>query len=234
MRVHVPLYNLLLSITTLVYVDRVVELVTSIQKRGKLSILQSRKLIHLAATSTVIGWPFFDESHWTWRLAGLTCGLYSVKLLLHGLGLVKPTDANFFRTMKRQGQPSELLQGPLLFAGIIFLVCNYEFKTELGTYLIAAMGIGDGLAPLVGTLFPWRPYPSFDGERKTLSGSLAMLTSTLVGILLMNRLLGAPSRFEIGSAVQVALVATLAEAASGAWDNLAIPMAIVAYTKIMS
>ena len=224
----VACYNLLLSVATLLFVDRAVGFVSSIQS---LTLLESRKIIHLVATSTVLGWRLFDESHWTWRLASLTCGLYSIKLLCHGFGLV-PSEPEFYRTMTRSGRAMELCQGPLLFASIIFLVCNFEFKTDLGTYLIAAMGIGDGVAPLVGTRYPWLPYRSLGSELKTVSGSMAMFVGTFSGVYALSLILGAPSTVEPTTAARVALVAMLAEAMTGAWDNLAVPLTIIATQQL--
>ena len=223
----VPCYNLILSVAALLYVDRAVGYVSSIHR---LTLLESRKIIHVVATSTVLGWPLFDESHWTWRLASLTCGLYSLKLLAHGLGLL-PGDPEFYRTMTRTGRALELCQGPLLFASIIFSVCNFEFKTDLGTYLIAAMGFGDGVAPLVGSRYPWKPYRSLGGELKTASGSVAMFIGTFLGVYALSMILAAPSPVEPMTVARLAFVATLAEGGSGAWDNLAVPLAIIGTHK---
>lgn len=231
MEIPTPLYNVLLGIATLLYVDQAVAFVDSIQKRGRLTILQSRKIIHMVATSTVIGWAFFDHSHWTWRLASLIYGLYTIKLLAHGLALL-PVDPEFYRTMTRTGSRLELCQGPLIFASIFFFICNFGYKKDLGTYFVAAMGIGDGLAPLFGNLLPWMPFRSLGGEPKTISGSFGMFMGTFSGIYFFSWLLGTPSHLEMTKAFAVSLSATVAEAAAGAWDNIAIPLSIYTYLNI--
>jgi phytol kinase len=140
-------------------------------------------------------------------------------------------DQVFLQTMTRTGRAIELCQGPLLFSSIVFYICNFHFKTSLGTYLIASMGVGDGIAPLVGSAFPILRYRTLGrGEFKTVSGSLAMLAGTLFAIPMLSWLLGAPAApINLTQAVGVALVATLAEAVSGAWDNLAVPLAVYLY-----
>lgn len=94
------------------------------------------------------------------------------------------------------------------------------------------MGVGDGIAPLVGSAFPWISYTSFGGERKTMSGSIAMFVGTLTAIPVLGLMIGAPKPIELVHVVSIALFATIAEAVSGPWDNMAVPLTIYLYTKL--
>ena len=54
--------------------------------------------------------------------------------------------------MSRSSAPSELLYGPLQFTIFMMYVGTQLFMTLEGAILVAALGIGDGIAPIVGKL----------------------------------------------------------------------------------
>ncbi|TVQ06147.1 MAG: phosphatidate cytidylyltransferase, partial [Leptolyngbya sp. DLM2.Bin27] len=99
----------------------------------------------------------------------------------------------------------------------------------LGLPQYAALGIlvmtwGDGLAALVGQNFGRHPYKIF-GNQKSWEGSLAMATASLVVGLLVLGLTAGFTPVVVGTAVVVAIAATLLETLSFyGLDNLTVPL----------
>lgn len=134
--------------------------------------------------------------------------------------------------MSRSGKPIELCQGPLFFT-LVMLYCGlYQFRTDVGVYIMGALGYGDGIAPLIGKRYPKYPYPTWgDKQYKTISGSTAMLMATLVGIVVLQSVIGAPARLDLTKLMGVGVTATLAEAVAGKWDNPVIALATWWYCR---
>ena len=86
--------------------------------------------------------------------------------------------------------------------------------------------VGDGIAPLVGKRFPVLPYTTLGGSKKTLSGSLAMFLGSSMGILCYAQVLKVPQVVDLETVVMVSVVATIAEAVTGIWDNPAIAFSV--------
>jgi hypothetical protein len=66
-----------------------------------------------------------------------------------GAILADPNDIDV-RTMSRSSSPGELLFGPLQFTCFMMWVGIEFFMTAEGAILVAALGIGDGIAPIIG------------------------------------------------------------------------------------
>jgi hypothetical protein len=197
-------------------------------RRGLATALASRKFVHLAATGTVLYWPLFcARDGWSYRLYTVAGTLYTARILAQGLLFPNPNDPEV-KAMTRTGNPRELLVGPLVFGLALCYVGHRAFRREEATYLMAALGFGDGLAPLAAALLGGRGrYRSFvDGEVKSAAGSLGMFLGTLLGYSVLSSVLGAPETVDLGRLVGVAVAATFAEAVSGKYDNLAIVFAV--------
>ena len=157
-----------------------------------------------------------------------------MQLAVKGLLLNDPSDPDVV-TMSRSGRPIELCQGPLLFTLVMVYCGLYQFRTDLGVFVMGALGFGDGIAPLFGKRYPWGYYPTYGkGERKTLSGSLAMFTATVIGIIVLQAcILGVvPSGSGMARILRISVVATLAEGVAGKWDNPIIASAVASYCNI--
>ncbi len=106
----------------------------------------------------------------------------------------------------------------------------------LGLPQYAALGIlvmtwGDGLAAVVGQRFGRHPYKIF-GNQKSWEGSLAMAMASLVVSLVVLGLTTGFTPAVVGTAVVVAIAATLLETLSFyGLDNLTVPLgsAVLAY-----
>jgi dolichol kinase len=101
---------------------------------------------------------------------------------------------------------------------------------------MAAVGFGDGLAPIIGTYLPWGYYnysifDSSGNDVKTLSGSLGVFVGTILGIFLIRYVTGVPEELHAGIVIGVALVATVAEGVSGKWDNPVIAFSVLIFLR---
>lgn len=96
-------------------------------------------------------------------------------------------------------------------------------------YLMASMGVGDGVAPIVGSLYPFGHYKTAGGEVKTLSGSLGMFLGTVAGVYILRHVLEVPKEIDLQRVVGIAVAATISEAIGGMWDNFTVIIAVLAY-----
>ena len=226
--------NVLTTVATVVYTKGVVGGCDYAVARRWIAADISRKIIHVAAGSWCLFWPLFrrnnDDDDASWMLNIAVPAVYSVQLFVKGLILQDPNDADV-KTMSRSGKPLELCQGPFLFTCAMMYCGLYQFRTEVGVYIMGALTYGDGIAPLIGKRFPWGRYPTLGGGTKTLAGSAAMFVGTLIGICILQAGIGAPERLDAGKMLGVAALATLAEAVSGIWDNPAIVLTTLWYCQ---
>jgi hypothetical protein len=72
--------NVFIAFLTLVYILIVMEIASYIRESLKMPEA-SRKTIHIAASSWLLFWPLFDNSHWSWRFNVAIPAVYVVKLL---------------------------------------------------------------------------------------------------------------------------------------------------------
>ncbi len=219
--------NVLAALSTVVYVKAVVGSCDFAVSHQILSPKVSRKCIHIAAGSLCLFWPFFDTSHWTWKLNVLVPAIYTVQLFVKGAILKDPNDQDV-KTMTRTGSPTELLNGPIMFTIISVYAGLYLFRSQLAIVILSCLGYGDGIAPLVGYYFPCGThYPTFPfgpNDKKTLMGSLGFFGASLVGYKILNFLILEENR-EFTGDEEWKMVATVAalmaavEGLCGAFDN---------------
>ena len=137
--------------------------------------------------------------------------------------------------MNRTGDPAELLLGPLFFTLVMSTVGALLFATATGACCLAALGWGDGLAPLAGKYFPLGRYKiSPMHGSKTLSGSSAVFAGTTVGCLLFSAALGLPKLADPATFLPVAAVSALVEAVTpDNLDNFSIPIAVYTWLELL-
>jgi phytol kinase len=194
----------------------------------------------MAAGAWVMWWPLFHDGHWTWRLNILVPAVYTVQLLVKGLILQDPNDTDVL-TMTRTGNPRELLNGPILFTAIMMGVGLWLFRQRLGVVVMACLGFGDGVAPLMGYYLPIGSYPTWPfglNDRKTLSGSMGFVMASIVGYYLMKFVIvkdddtswsnkNNTNDDDWAMIVQVSTVAAITEGLCGAFDNPCIALSIL-------
>jgi dolichol kinase len=220
--------NVLAAIATIAYVKIVIAGCDFVVSYNLIPSKVSRKIIHIAAGSWLIFWPLFTTDDSTWRLNILVPAIYSVQLFVKG-AIFKDKEDVDVKTMSRTGNPSELLLGPLFFTMIMNMVGILCFRKKEAIHIMACLGFGDGIAPLIGGSFPFGQYPTYPfgtNDKKTLSGSLGFFVASLVGYYALSfAAIDASENFE--SVAKVAAACAVAEGVTGTYDNIFI--ALTAY-----
>lgn len=143
-----------------------------IAHRGWVSSPVSRKIIHMGTGPIfVLCWLLFPEVQYARYLAALVPLGITAQFLLVGLGAIK--DQASVDAMSRNGDPREILKGPLYY-GLVFVVLALLYWRDSMVGIVALMLLcgGDGLADIVGKKMgkmriPW-------SKEKSIQGSIAM------------------------------------------------------------
>ena len=127
--------------------------------------------------------------------------------------------------MSRTSAPSGLLFGPLFLTLVMIWLGLTEFMTEEAAILLAAVGIGDGIAPLIGVRYGRHHYRMPFSNTKTMEGSVCgVFLGTVAGCYLYPYLLGIELR-PLRTVLAFGGIAAVVEGTSpGNMDNLVIPL----------
>lgn len=228
--------NILVALVTGVYVQLAVSLCEFFVKRKMLPKDVSRKIVHMAAGSWILFWPYFDKSHWTWRLNVLVPAVYAAKLVVVGLLIRDPTHKDVV-AMTRRGDPAELLRGPLLFALLMVAAGLYEMNSPVGIMCMSIAGFGDGAAPIIGKYLGKRSqvqYKNIFGCTKSLPGSAGFLLFSFLGCY-GYYCLGQLTSFDTSRVMICCILGCIVEGLSPPEiDNLLVPLAVYLYQKKVS
>lgn len=221
-----PLWNNIgVALLTVIYVKVVMDIAGFLRKRYGKALL-SRKLVHIAAASWIVFWPLFETSHWSWRLNVLLPAVMSLKLFYKGAILADPDDEDV-QTMSRSSSPSELLFGPMQFTFLMIWLGLYKFMTVESTIILAAVGIGDSIAPLIGSRYGRHMYRMPLCNMKTMEGSVCgVFLGTIVGCYFYPWMVGLqilPLRFIL---TYGGIAAVVEGSTPGNFDNILVPVAL--------
>jgi len=226
------LWNIFVTFLVFVYIMSIIKIMDVLVTKGFPQDV-SRKIIHIAAGSWIIFWPLYYGGHWSYVLNIAVAVLWTILFLVKGLTATPDDPA--VKTMTRTGDPKELLKGPLFFTLVMEFVGIFFFMDIRGIVTMAALGWGDGLAPLFGKRFGTIKYSILNNE-KSLQGSLAMLVFSYLASLMFSLII-LPSAINITFIINlliIALVATIIEAISPKdIDNILIPLVILPATMIL-
>eukprot|EP00558_Chaetoceros_sp_UNC1202_P009485 CAMPEP_0197247862 /NCGR_PEP_ID=MMETSP1429-20130617/32522_1 /TAXON_ID=49237 /ORGANISM="Chaetoceros sp., Strain UNC1202" /LENGTH=258 /DNA_ID=CAMNT_0042708895 /DNA_START=17 /DNA_END=793 /DNA_ORIENTATION=+ len=218
-----PLWNnIACALLTVIYVKTMLDFTSFMREKIGCADI-TRKFIHVGAGCWILFWPLFDVNHWSWRLNILVPTVMSIKLFFKGAILKDPDDADV-RTMSRGGSPAELLYGPLQFTLFMMWVGTQKFMTVEGAILVAGLGVGDGVAPLVGKYYGRLKYRFPLGGQKSMEGSFfGVFLGTAGGTMFFIKMLALPM-LSHENVVKIAAIATIVEATSPeGFDNVVIP-----------
>jgi len=180
----------------------------------------SRKAIHLFTGVLVLASPFaFEEPTLLLAMAAVFAAINLIATRRQALPSIHSTERTSL--------------GTFFYPVAIFLLVWFWWESNRGAMLLgmSLLVIADVVAGLVGQHVKAPAFLPISGERKSLQGSLAMFSSSLVLALIGFRILGSQSGVAAGgsgllmAATGVALIATAAEAVS--WygsDNLTVPI----------
>lgn len=215
--------NVVVTVFTFVYVFGVVALMDKMVSSYGLPQDISRKITHIAAGSLVAFWALYTDGNWSQYLNISVYVLWIVLLTMKGLFADENDDA--VKTMTRTGDRRELLRGPLFFVLVGALCGTVYYKTFPGIMAMAALGWGDGVAPIIGTRFGRMKYKIL--SQKSVEGSASVfLASLAAGCFFVWLIL--PESFNFTRIATLAFIATVAEGISPKeLDNFIIPAAVI-------
>ena len=223
------IWNAIAALIVFIYIMVIIKIMDIMVSKGFSQDI-SRKIIHIAAGSWIIFWPIFYPGHWSYTFNIIVALLWTLLFLQKGLK-ASPDDPAV-KTMTRTGDPKELLRGPLFFTLVMEFIGIFYFMRLEGILTMAALGWGDGLAPVFGKYYGKNKYSVF-GNEKSLQGSLAMFIFSffamflLTLIILPNAVLSNVSGFAV-KALFLSIIATITEALSPRdVDNILIPAVLL-------
>mmetsp|Transcript_22140 Transcript_22140/g.29133 ORF Transcript_22140/g.29133 Transcript_22140/m.29133 type:complete len:258 (+) Transcript_22140:101-874(+) len=221
-----PLWNnVCSSLLTVVYMKICLEISFHFRIRWHTS-QKARRFAHISDAFIIMFWPLFDTHHWSWRLNVLVPVVMAVRIFYKGAILRNPDDEDV-RIMSHSSSPSELLYGPLQYKILVIVVGLYRFMSPEGAIIVAAVGIGDGLAPAVGQNYGRHIYQMPLSNAKTLEGSVTVFMGTVVGIYLYFYMLGLTPILPLRMTLAYGAVAACVEGSTpGMLDNIVVPLAL--------
>ncbi|GMN52811.1 hypothetical protein TIFTF001_021961 [Ficus carica] len=181
----------------------------------------------------MVSWPIFSTSANARYFALLVPLVNCARLLVHGLSLV--SNEGLIKSVTREGNPEELLRGPLYYV-LMLIVCALVFWREspVGVIALSMMSGGDGVADIIGRRFGLMKLPYNQG--KSWAGSVSMFFfGFLVSIGMLNYY-SALGYFKLDwpltlqRVALVSLVATFVESlpiSEVVDDNISVPLASI-------
>lgn len=204
-------HNILGIMVSFIYVFGIIFLARFLERYGKEA---SRKAVHILVCNWwLLAMIFFDSPIWA---AVVPACFVVLNYLSYRFQL--------FSSMERGAGKGDL--GTVYYAISLLLLALISFgplqNPVVGGVGIMIMGYGDGLAAVVGTRWPKRPYQLL-GSEKTLSGSLTMLVASFLVTLVLLAATGQPQ--VLIPAITLALLATVLETITPlGLDNLTVPL----------
>jgi dolichol kinase len=201
----------------------VMELATYWRRR---SGTRTRQLIHVALSSWIGFWPLFDVSDWSWRLNVLVPAVVGTRYLYKAIIQKNPTDAEVIN-MSRTSSPWDLIYGPLQLTILMVWLGLTQFMQPEAAILLAAVGIGDGLAPLIGRRYGRHLYCMPMAKPKSMEGSVCgVFLGTIAGCYLYPYLLGM-DWFPLRIVLAYGGIAAVVEGVSPSnLDNILVPLVL--------
>jgi len=233
-------WDLIATVISIVILLAIVQINAYIQKKGKVSPIITRKLVHiLAGPVFVVTWMLFSGEIVSHYIAVIVPLLFVLQFITIGIGVIK--NESFVASMSRSGDPRELLQGTLYYSIVMVLMTFFWFyvpstginnANPTALLIIGCVSGGDGLADIIGRKFG-RKKIGIKGSEKTFIGSIGMLVGSILvsSILVLIFSLEVPS-FNIATLILpiivVSIVATIVEAISPKnSDNFTIFVAVI-------
>ena len=245
------IWDLIATVISIVILLGIVQLNALLQKKGKVSPIITRKLVHiLAGPIFVVTWILFSGEIISHYIAVIVPLLFVLQFVAIGTGVMK--NESFVASMSRSGDPRELLQGTLYYAIVMVLMTFFWFyvpstgianANPTALLIIGCVSGGDGLADIIGRKFGGDKKFGIKGSEKTIIGSIAMLFGSILvcSILVLIFSLEVSnfnSNFNIATLILpiivVSIVATIVEALSPkGTDNFTIFLAVIILVLVL-
>ncbi len=179
----------------------------------------TRKYVHLLTGLLTMFFPPMLDNHWfVLALCGSFLGILIGSMILNLLPSINAVD--------------RVTRGSLLYPVVVygcFLAFNYYGQFVFYYIPILILAICDPVAALMGKRWPISPYKIF-GTTKTMMGSTSFfIVAVIASFVLFVGIDEAPIFEAIVLSIGIALVTTIAEAATGkGYDNISIPASAMA------
>jgi dolichol kinase len=180
-------WDLIAVVISVIAVMMVVQINAAIQKSGKLDQVITRKLVHIFAGPVyIVTWLLFSGMFFSRFLAIIVPGLFILVFVAIGTG--KYYDENMIASMCREGDPKELLEGPLHYAIIMVIISIlwfYSPGTPAALIIMGTLAGGDGLADILGRKYGGDRKFGIGGSEKTLIGSIGMFIGSFLTCIIL-------------------------------------------------
>jgi len=163
---------LIAFILTLIIALLFLRIIDFIASRGVISAQLSRKIIHIGTGPIyILCWFLYPEESLSRFIAAIVPLLITIQFFLIGTGVIK--DQASIDAMSRNGDPREILKGPL-FYGLVFILVTILFWKDSLIGIISLMILcgGDGFADIVGRRLKSKQLKW--AKSKTIGGTVAM------------------------------------------------------------
>lgn len=217
-----PLHrNVAVCLVMVFYYKIAIELASWMRVKWGHSI--SRHVLQIFFSSLVIFWPYFDTSEWSWRLNAMVPVVVWTRLFYKG-AIVRDSNDPDVQNISLSSSPHDLLFGPAWSAAVMFWMGMYMFMTDEAA-VMAAVSLGDALAPLIGTHYGRHIFHMPLGKQKTVEGSVAgVFLGTASGCYFYLHMMGIPA-LPLRIVLSYAALAAVSEAtAPGNLDNIVVPL----------
>ncbi|MFW6141055.1 MAG: diacylglycerol/polyprenol kinase family protein [Candidatus Saliniplasma sp.] len=189
------------------------------------SQLLSRKILHIGVGNIIFLLPLFDNR---WVMAFVAAAPFIALTLL--ISPYSPID--LISKTSSEGHGLGLVYYAISWTILALLFFD---RLEIIAVGIVAMSFGDGFASLIGIKYGKRTYTIF-GDKKSLEGSIAMITSTVLVTAFALLFFNSPIIYFL-LIIPAAVVATLAESITPkGLDNLTVSLsaAVTYYLLVMT
>ena len=220
------LRNTILLFIVFFYIYAIVALAAKIKER--IDPMYARKFIHVAVSTRILFRPLVKDP--TGReIATFGLLLYATISLLDALGVIKLE--TFEEGLKRYGSRTELAFGPVTYPLAQAIFVRFFRHHPLSGVAIGIMGLGDGMAAILGYRKPIKSRKIM-GSSRSLAGFIAFIIFGTLG----GRLYGyylyvtgfTSSMISLKEIFLMSLAAALVEAiVPGELDNIPIALAIL-------
>jgi dolichol kinase len=181
----------------------------------------SRKIVHMWAGGLVMFW-FFYTTQWGKYIFMVTPFIWV--LLLIFTAFTKDSKDPTVKSMTRTGNPKELLLGVMFFPLMLIVMTFLAYRSFAGVAAIAAVGFGDGIAPIIGKYLGKHKYKLI-GREKTLEGSISVFVMTFIASLVLGYAFFG-ILYLIGSLIAAGIAVVLEAVSPRDVDNIIIPLAV--------
>jgi phytol kinase len=187
-------------------------------RKGHVQKEYARKLVHMSVGVFVAFWPFFLD----WNQIRLLSIAFIVAISLS-------LRFKLFKSIHSVERPS---WGEVLFALSVGLVTFLTTDPYIYAAAILHMSLADGAAAIIGTRYGAAQHYYVLGQYKSLIGSLAFLTTSIV--VLTWYVVAGGANVSIIAALAIGVVATALENAGWrGFDNVTVPVFVAAILSVL-